>query len=132
MLNTEGDRQSHMIVPGSPHDDLVGEEYCAGQNYDGVDDFRTPEHGHGTPYHVIHRFAVGRFYKIRPQHPASSLKGCVNTAQFDLTYGLLRFFQYLNDTEINMSSNGWWPGPYLQELRKILESGSCPLISDNI
>ena len=41
----------------------------------------------------------------------------------DLTYGLPRFFQYLNDTEINMSSNGWWPGPYRRELRKIMESG---------
>ena len=41
----------------------------------------------------------------------------------DLTYGLLQFFQYLNDSEINMSSNGWWPGPYRRELRKIMESG---------
>jgi len=40
-----------------------------------------------------------------------------------LTYDLLRFFQYLNDTEINMSSNGWWPDPYPRELRKIMESG---------
>jgi len=40
-----------------------------------------------------------------------------------LTYGLLQFFQYLNDTEINMSSNGWWPGPYWRELRKTMESG---------
>jgi hypothetical protein len=40
-----------------------------------------------------------------------------------LTYGLLRFFQYLNDTEINLSSNGWWPGPYPRELRKIIKSG---------
>ena len=22
-----------------------------------------------------------------------------------------------------MSSNGWWPGPYRRELRKIMESG---------
>ncbi|MBC2745810.1 MAG: hypothetical protein HF975_02180 [ANME-2 cluster archaeon] len=54
---------------------------------------------------------------------ADRLKGCGNAAQFDLTYGLLQFFQYLNHTEINVSSNGWWPGPYRRELRKIMESG---------
>ena len=26
-------------------------------------------------------------------------------------------------TLINMSSSGWWPGPYLRELRKIVETG---------
>jgi len=50
-------------------------------------------------------------------------KTCANAAQFDLTYGLLQFFQYLNDTEINMSSSGWWPGPYRREFRKIIKSG---------
>jgi len=58
-----------------------------------------------------------------PSAPADRFKGCCNAAQFDLTCGLLRFFQYLNDTEINMSLNGWWPGPYRRELRKIMESG---------
>lgn len=47
LLNTEGDRQSQMIVPGSPHDDLVGEEYYAGRSGDETDDIRTPEHHRG-------------------------------------------------------------------------------------
>ncbi len=37
LLNTEGDRQSQMIVPGPLHDDLVGEEYYAGRSGDGTD-----------------------------------------------------------------------------------------------
>jgi len=37
-----------------------------------------------------------------------------------IIYGL---FQYLNDTEINMSSNGWWLGPSRRELRKITRVG---------
>jgi len=69
-----------------------------------------PEHSATSTFdHLLH-ITYGIFWRVFDKQMHMIRIYChIN----DLTYGLLRFFQYLNDTEINMSSSGWWLGPYL-------------------
>lgn len=79
-----------------------------------------PEHSATSTFDHLRYITYGIFWRVFDKQMHMIRVYChIN----DLTHGLLRFFQYLNGTEINMSSNGWWPGPYRRELRKIMESG---------
>ena len=76
-----------------------------------------PEHPATSTFDHLRHITYGLLWRVFDQKMHMIRVYChIN----DLTYGLLRFFQYLNDTEVNMSSNGWWPGPYPRELRKIM------------